>query len=55
MTTAIRTYYLSQMRGWGRRMPIMIDWTFALMFRPETFTTMVSPLHPGDHDEQARR
>ena len=25
-----RTYYLLQMPGWGRRLRIMIDWTFAL-------------------------
>jgi NADH dehydrogenase len=31
-----RTYYLMQMPGWGRRLRIMIDWTFALLFRPDT-------------------
>ncbi len=30
-----RTYYLMQMPGWGRRLHIMIDWTFALLFRPD--------------------
>jgi NADH dehydrogenase len=30
-----RTYYLLQMPGWRRRLRIMIDWTFALMFRPD--------------------
>src|SRR5262249_25181932 len=30
-----RTYYLMQMPGWGRRLRIMIDWTFALFFRPD--------------------
>ncbi len=30
-----RTYYLLQMPGWSRRLRIMIDWTFALLFRPE--------------------
>jgi NADH dehydrogenase len=30
-----RSYYLLQMPGWSRRMRIMIDWTFALLFRPE--------------------
>src|SRR5262249_17494059 len=30
-----RTYYLQQMPGWGRRLRIMIDWTFALLFRPD--------------------
>jgi NADH dehydrogenase len=31
-----RTYYLLQMPGWARRLHIMIDWTFALLFRPDT-------------------
>jgi NADH dehydrogenase len=31
-----RTYYLLQMPGWGRRLRIMIDWTFALLCRPDT-------------------
>jgi NADH dehydrogenase len=30
-----RTYYLLQMPGWGRRLRIMIDWTLALLFRPD--------------------
>jgi NADH dehydrogenase len=30
-----RTYYLLQMPGWGRRLRILIDWTFALLFRPD--------------------
>ena len=30
-----RTYYLLQVPGWGRRLRIMIDWTFALLFRPD--------------------
>lgn len=30
-----RTYYLLQMPGWGRRVRIVIDWTFALLFRPD--------------------
>jgi NADH dehydrogenase len=30
-----RTYYLLQMPGWSRRFRIMIDWTFALLFRPD--------------------
>jgi NADH dehydrogenase len=28
-----RTYYLLQMPGWARRVRIVIDWTFALLFR----------------------
>lgn len=30
-----RTYYLLQMPGWGRKLRIVIDWTFALLFRPD--------------------
>jgi NADH dehydrogenase len=30
-----RTYYLLQMPGWGRKLRIMIDWNFALLFRPD--------------------
>lgn len=30
-----RTYYLSQMPGWGRKLRIVIDWTLALLFRPD--------------------
>jgi NADH dehydrogenase len=30
-----RTYYLLQMPGWRRRLRIVIDWTFALLFRPD--------------------
>ena len=30
-----RSYYLLQMPGWARRLRIMIDWTFALFFRPD--------------------
>jgi NADH dehydrogenase len=30
-----RTYYLLQMPTWKRRLRIMIDWTFALLFRPD--------------------
>ena len=30
-----RTYYPSQMPGWGRRLRLMIDWTFALLFRAD--------------------
>jgi NADH dehydrogenase len=33
-----RTYYLLQMPGWSRRFRIMIDWTFALLFRPDVIT-----------------
>jgi NADH:ubiquinone reductase (H+-translocating) len=30
-----RTYYLLQTPGWGRRLRLMIDWAFALLFRPD--------------------
>jgi NADH dehydrogenase len=30
-----RSYYLLQMPGWRRRLRIMIDWTFALLFPPD--------------------
>ena len=30
-----RSYYLLQMPGWSRRLRIMTDWTFALLFRPD--------------------
>jgi NADH dehydrogenase len=30
-----RTYYLLQMPGWKRRLRIMADWSFGLLFRPE--------------------
>ncbi len=30
-----RTYYLLQMPGWRRRLRIMIDWFFAMLFRPD--------------------
>jgi NADH dehydrogenase len=30
-----RIYYLLQMPGWGRRLRIMINWAFALLFRPD--------------------
>ena len=32
---ARRTYYLLQMPGWSRRLRMMIDWTFALLLRPD--------------------
>jgi NADH:quinone reductase (non-electrogenic) len=30
-----RTYYLLQMPGWGRRLRIMCDWSFAFLSRPD--------------------
>ncbi len=44
-----RTYYLMQMPGWGRRLHIIIDWTFAMFFRPDivkiSLDTEVAELH----------
>jgi NADH dehydrogenase len=31
-----RTYYLFQMPRWDRRLRIVLDWTIALFFRPDT-------------------
>jgi NADH dehydrogenase len=31
-----RTYYLFQMPRWDRRLRIVLDWTVALFFRPDT-------------------
>jgi NADH:ubiquinone reductase (H+-translocating) len=30
-----RIYYLLQVPGWGRKLRILINWTFALLFRPD--------------------
>jgi NADH:ubiquinone reductase (H+-translocating) len=30
-----RTYYLLQLPGWARRLHVVADWTFALLFRPD--------------------
>jgi len=30
-----RNYYLFATPGWGRRLRLVIDWTFALLFRPD--------------------
>jgi NADH dehydrogenase len=30
-----RTYYLLQMPRWDRRLRIVLDWTVALLFRPD--------------------
>jgi NADH dehydrogenase len=61
-----RTYYLLQMPGWSRRLRIMIDWTFALLFRPDVVkisldSEMVSVLReaaasgvPADERTEAR-
>jgi len=32
-----RSYYLLQMPRWSRRFRIMVDWTMALLFKPDTF------------------
>jgi NADH dehydrogenase len=38
-----RTYYLLQMPGWSRRLRIMIDWTFALLSRPDIVKIGLDP------------
>jgi NADH dehydrogenase len=30
-----RSYYLSLMPGWSRRIRIVMDWTLSLLFRPD--------------------
>ena len=54
-----RTYYLLQMPGWGRRLHIMIDWTFALLFRPDivkiSFDSEAALLLRELRDEEAIR
>lgn len=56
-----RAYYLLQMPGWGRRLRIMIDWTFALLFRPdfvkvgldrETLFALLRTVEFGDDSER---
>ncbi len=37
-----RTYYLLQMPGWGRRLRIVIDWTFALLLPPDVVKVSLS-------------
>jgi NADH dehydrogenase len=55
-----RTYYLLQMPGWRRRLRIMIDWTFALLFRPEIVKVSLDSeaalvLHELEEAERRRR
>jgi NADH dehydrogenase len=51
-----RTYYLLQMPGWRRRLRIMIDWTFALLFRPDvvklSLESEVASLLRAEADDQ---
>lgn len=42
-----RTYYLFQTPRWSRRIRIMIDWTFALFFKPDTFKIDLGGRTPG--------
>jgi len=42
-----RTYYLFQMPLWSRRLRIVIDWTMALFFKPDTFKIDLGPRTPG--------
>ena len=30
-----RTYYLLHTPGWARKLRVLIDWSFALLFRPD--------------------
>jgi NADH dehydrogenase len=51
-----RTYYLLQMPTWRRRLRIMIDWTFALLFRPDVVkisldSETAEPLRNAARDE----
>jgi NADH:ubiquinone reductase (H+-translocating) len=48
-----RTYYLFQMPRWDRRLRIVLDWTVALFFRPDT--TRVDLRVEREHIEQARQ
>jgi NADH dehydrogenase len=43
-----RCYYLMQMPGWGRRVRLFIDWTLALLYRPDS-------VRIGPDREAARR
>ncbi len=38
-----RIYYLLQMPGWGRKLRIVIDWTLALLFRPDVVKVGLDP------------
>jgi NADH dehydrogenase len=48
-----RTYYLFQMPRWDRRLRIVLDWTIALLFRPDI--TRVELRVEREQVEQARR
>ena len=48
-----RTYYLFQMPRWDRRLRIVLDWTVALFFRPDT--TKVGMPVERERTLQARR
>lgn len=42
-----RTYYLFQMPLWSRRVRIIMDWTLALLFPPDTFKIDLGPRTPS--------
>ena len=46
-----RLYYLLQMPGWRRRVRIMIDWTFELLFQPDIVKLSLD----GEEIERLRR
>jgi NADH dehydrogenase len=48
-----RTYYLLQMPGWNRRLRIMSDWTFALLFRPDIVKVDLDSEYAMIHREAA--
>jgi NADH:quinone reductase (non-electrogenic) len=51
-----RTYYLLQMPGWARKLRLAIDWTLALLFRPDPVkvgldsetASLLREIAPGD-------
>jgi NADH dehydrogenase len=47
-----RTYYLFQMPTWRRRLRIMIDWTFALLFRPDVVKISLDREEAADADSR---
>jgi NADH dehydrogenase len=44
-----RSYYLFQMPRWDRRIRMMLDWTVALLFRPDVTRVDVAPPRGTEH------
>ena len=42
-----RTYYLFQMPRWDRRLRMVLDWTVALLFRPDVTKVDLAPVTAG--------